>query len=66
MENLSTETVESAPRPFEGIYDVERSHGFSLGVLGVCDRITNDLQGEVSKSTGEQEREEHERSPKRS
>ena len=48
-DHLSTETVESASRPLEGIDNVESGDGLSLGVLGVSDRITDDLNAEVSK-----------------
>jgi hypothetical protein len=40
---LSTETVEGAARAFESIDDVERGHGLALGVLSVCDRVTDYL-----------------------
>ena len=48
-DHLSTETVESASRPLEGVDDVEGCDGLSLGVLGVSDRITDDLDAQVSK-----------------
>ena len=48
-DHLSTETVESASRPLEGVDNVEGCDGLSLGVLGVSDRITDDLDVEVSK-----------------
>ena len=51
-EYLSTETVESASRPLEGVDDVEGCDGLSLGVLGVSDRITDDLDAQVSKGLG--------------
>jgi hypothetical protein len=40
---LSTETVEGAARALESIDDVERGHGLALGVLSVCDRVTDYL-----------------------
>jgi hypothetical protein len=42
--HLRAETVESAARALEGIDDVERGDSLALGVLGVCDRVTDDLQ----------------------
>lgn len=41
--DLSTETVESSARPFQGIDDVESGNGLALGVLGVGDGVTNHL-----------------------
>jgi hypothetical protein len=41
---LSTETVEGAARALQGVDDVERGDGLTLGVLGVCYRVTDDLQ----------------------
>jgi hypothetical protein len=40
--HLSTEAVESASLALECVDDVERSDGLSLGVLCVCDGITDD------------------------
>lgn len=41
--DLSTETVEGSARPFQGIDDIESGDGLALGMLGVGDRVTNDL-----------------------
>lgn len=38
---LTTETVESASLPLEGVDDVERGDGLALGVLGVRDGIAD-------------------------
>ena len=40
---LSTETVEGAARPLQGVDDIESGDGLPLGVLGVCDRVADDL-----------------------
>ncbi len=40
--NLSTETVQSAALSLEGIDDIERGDGLSLGVLGVGDCVSDD------------------------
>ena len=41
--NLHAETVESASLALEGIDDVQRGNSLSLGVLGVCDGIANNV-----------------------
>jgi len=48
---LSTETVESTARALEGVHDIKRGDSFPLGVLGVSDRITNDILQEDLKDT---------------
>lgn len=40
---LSTETVEGSSLPLERVDDVERGHSLSLGVLGVGDRVSDDV-----------------------
>ena len=42
MSCLTTETVEGAALPLEGVDDVEGGDGLALGVLSVGDGITND------------------------
>lgn len=39
---LTTETVQSASLPLEGIDHIEGGDRLSLGVFGVCDSITDD------------------------
>ena len=51
--HLTTETVESATLSLEGIDHVEGSDGLALGVLGVCDGITDDtLEEGLEDTTG--------------
>ena len=52
IENLSTETVEGTSRPLESVDDIEGGDSLSFGMFSVCDRITNDLEKEVSKGQG--------------
>ena len=52
QKNLSTETVEGASRPLESVDDIEGGDSLSFGMFSVCDRITNDLEKEVSKGQG--------------
>jgi hypothetical protein len=40
---LGAETVESAALPLEGVDDVEGGDGLALGVLRVCNAVTNDI-----------------------
>lgn len=40
--HLTTEPVEGAALSLKGVDDVERSDGLTLGVLGVCDGVTDD------------------------
>ena len=40
---LCTEPIERAPRTLQGIHDVEGRHGFPLGMLSVCDGVSNNL-----------------------
>ncbi len=40
---LSTETVKGSALSLEGVDDVERGDGLSLGVLGVGDRVSDDV-----------------------
>ena len=51
--NLCTETIESASRPLEGVDDIKSGDSLSLGVFGVCDRITDDLEKLLRKSCGQ-------------
>ena len=41
--SLSTETVEGSALSLESVDDVERGDGLSLGVLGVGDRVSDDV-----------------------
>jgi len=50
-DRLSAETVESAALALEGVHDVERGDGFPLGVLGVCDRVTDNVLEEDLEDT---------------
>jgi len=42
IEDLSTETVESAALTLEGVDDVEGGDGLALGVFGVGDGVADD------------------------
>ena len=51
--HLTTETVQSAALSLEGVDNIERSDGLALGMLGVCDCITNDtLKERLENTTG--------------
>ena len=39
---LTTETVQSAALSFESVDDVKGGDGLALGVLGICDCVTDD------------------------
>jgi len=53
-ERLSTETVKGSALPLEGVDDVERGDGLTLGVLGVGDGVTDDvLEAGVSGCRGD-------------
>jgi hypothetical protein len=41
--SLGTETVQSSALSLERVDDVERGDGLALGVLGVGDRVTDDV-----------------------
>lgn len=41
--DLGTETVEGSARPFQGIDDIQSGDGLALSVLGVGNRVTDDL-----------------------
>jgi hypothetical protein len=43
-DSSGTETVESAAGTLKSVHDVERSDGLALGVLSVCDGVTDDLK----------------------
>jgi hypothetical protein len=45
--SLDTETIKSASRALERIDNIESGHSLPLGMLGVCDRVANDLKGVV-------------------
>jgi hypothetical protein len=50
---LTTETVQSAALTLESVDDVEGGDGLALGVLSVCDGITNDtLEEGLENTTG--------------
>jgi hypothetical protein len=42
-DDLSTETVESSALSLQSIDNIERGDGLSLGVLGVGDRVSDDI-----------------------
>ena len=42
MQRLTSETVESTALSLESVDDIQRGNGLPLGVLGVCDSITDD------------------------
>lgn len=48
---LSAETVEGSALSLEGVHDVERGDGLSLGVLGVGDGVTDDVLEEDLEDT---------------
>ena len=48
---LSAETVEGAALSLEGVHDIERGDGLSLGVLGVGDGIPDDVLKEHLEDT---------------
>jgi hypothetical protein len=50
---LATETVESASLPLEGVDHIHGSHSLPASMLGIGDRITNDvLKEHLEHSTG--------------
>ena len=50
---LTTETVEGAALSLQSVDDVERRDGLALGVLGVCDGVTDDtLEEGLQDTTG--------------
>ena len=49
--SLATETVEGAALALEGIDHIKGSHGLAAGVLGVGDRVTDDILKEDLKDT---------------
>ena len=52
-QRLSAETVEGAALALEGVDDVERSDSLALGVLGVSDRVADDvLEEDLEDTTG--------------
>ena len=51
MGSLTSESVEGAPLPLEGIDDVHGGDGLPLGVLGVGDGITDDVLKENLEDT---------------
>ena len=42
-EHLTSESVEGTSLAFQGVDDVHGGNGLPLCVLGVCDRITDDI-----------------------
>jgi hypothetical protein len=48
-EKLDTETVESSALSLEGVDDVESGDGLALGVLGVGNRVSDDVFSEVKR-----------------
>lgn len=53
MTCLTTETVEGTALALESVDDIKRCDGLALGVLGVCDGVTNDaLEEGLEDSTG--------------
>lgn len=51
--SLTSETIEGASLSLEGIDDIHGGNGLSLGVLGVCDCITNHIfEKDFQDSTG--------------
>ena len=48
---LSAETVEGSALSLEGVHNVERGDGLSLGVLGVGDGVTDDVLEEDLEDT---------------
>jgi hypothetical protein len=48
---LTTETVESPALTLEGVDDIERGNGLALGVLSVCDCVTDDTLKEGLQNT---------------
>ena len=51
MSCLTTETVKGAALTLESVDDVEGGDGLALGVLSVCDGITNDTLKEGLQDT---------------
>lgn len=50
---LTTETVKGAALSLEGVHNIERCDGLSLGMLGVGDGITDDsLEESLQNTTG--------------
>ena len=51
--NLTTETVEGTALALKSVDNVERGDGLALGVLSVCDGITDDaLEESLEDTTG--------------
>ena len=48
---LTTETVQGAALTLKGVDNVERSDGLALGVLSVCDSVTDDTLKEGLQNT---------------
>ena len=52
LAGLASEAIQRAPLSLQGIHHVHRSDGFPLGVLAVCDRISDDvLQEDLEDAT---------------
>ena len=49
--SLTTETVEGAALALEGVHHIKGGHGLAAGVLGVGDRVTDDILKEDLKDT---------------
>ena len=48
---LAAKAVESAPLPFQGMYDIEARHRLATAVFGIHDGITNDILKEDLEAT---------------
>jgi len=51
IQRLSTETVEGSALSLQGVNDIERGDSLSLGVLGVGDRVSDDVLEEDLEDT---------------
>lgn len=50
---LGAETVEGPALPLKSVDDIERGNSLALGVLSVCDRVSDDrLEEELEDTTG--------------
>ena len=51
--SLTSESVQSSALSFQSIYDIHSGDGLSLGMLGVCDSISDDIfQENLEDSSG--------------
>jgi hypothetical protein len=51
IQRLSTETVEGSALSLQGVNDIERGDSLSLGVLGVGDRVSDNVLEEDLEDT---------------